>query len=82
MIEWKVASKRYGSLAVVENVSFCVKAGEYFALLGPSGAGKTTIIEMLLGSIQPPTGSLSVNSLPSTHLASRAAVGYLAENCR
>ena len=80
MIELNAATKRYGALAAVDNVSFSVKAGEYFALLGPNGAGKTTIVKMLLDFTQPTSGSLSVNGLPSTHTASRTAVGYLAEN--
>ena len=80
MIELNAATKRYGSLAAVDNVSFSVKAGEYFALLGPNGAGKTTIVKMLLDFTRPTSGSLSINALPSTHAASRIAVGYLAEN--
>jgi ABC-2 type transport system ATP-binding protein len=80
MIELNAATKRYGSLAAVDNVSFCVKAGEYFALLGPNGAGKTTIVKMLLDFTKPTSGNLSINGLPSTHAASRTAVGYLAEN--
>jgi ABC-type branched-subunit amino acid transport system ATPase component len=43
MIELSSATKRYGSLVAVDNISFSIKAGEYFALLGPNGAGKTTI---------------------------------------
>ena len=80
MIELNAATKRYGSLAAVDNVSFSVKSGEYFALLGPNGAGKTTIVKMLLDFTQPTSGTLSLNGLPSTNAASRAAVGYLAEN--
>jgi len=80
MIELYAVTKRYGSLVAVDNVSFCVKKGEYFALLGPNGAGKTTIVKMLLDFTKPSSGNLSVNGLPSTHAASRIAVGYLAEN--
>ena len=60
MIELNSVIKQYGSLAAVDNVSFSVKAGEYFALLGPNGAGKTTIVKMLLDFTQPTAGSLSV----------------------
>jgi ABC-2 type transport system ATP-binding protein len=81
MIELNSATKLYGSLTAVDNVSFSVKAGEYFALLGPNGAGKTTIVKMLLDFTKPTSGSLSVNGLPSTDAESRGAVGYLAENC-
>lgn len=80
MIELNITTKRYDSLTAVDNVSFNVKAGEYFALLGPNGAGKTTIVKMLLDFTQPTSGSLSLNGLPSTHAACRTAVGYLAEN--
>jgi ABC-2 type transport system ATP-binding protein len=77
MIELNTATKRYDSLAAVDNVSFSVKTGEYFALLGPNGAGKTTIVKMLLDFTRPISGSLSLNGLPSTHAACRTAVGYL-----
>lgn len=80
MIELHAATKRYGSLAAVDNVSFSVKAGEYFALLGPNGAGKTTIVKMLLDFTRPTAGTLSLNGLPSTQAACRTAVGYLSEN--
>jgi len=53
MIELNTVTKRYGSLAAVDNVSFSVKTGEYFALLGPNGAGKTTIVKMLLDFTRP-----------------------------
>ena len=80
MIELNAVTKRYGSLAAVDNVSFSVKAGEYFALLGPNGAGKTTIVKMLLDFTEPTSGSLSIKGLPSTNAASRTSIGYLAEN--
>jgi len=81
MIEVNAVTKRYGSLAAVDNVSFSVKTGEYFALLGPNGAGKTTIVKMLLDFTQPTLGSLSIKDLPSTNAACRIAIGYLSENC-
>jgi len=82
MIELNAVTKRYDSLAAVDNVSFSVEAGEYFALLGPNGAGKTTIVKMLLDFTRPTSGSLSLNGLPSTNPACRTAVGYLSENLR
>lgn len=81
MIELNAVTKRYGPVAAVDNVSFSVKAGEYFALLGSNGAGKTTIVKLLLDFTRPTAGSLSVNGLSSAQAASRNAVGYLAENC-
>lgn len=80
MIELNAVTKQYGSFTAVDNISFSVQTGEYFALLGPNGAGKTTIVKMLLDFTQPTSGSLSINSVPSTQAASRTAIGYLAEN--
>jgi ABC-2 type transport system ATP-binding protein len=80
MIALKNVTKRYDSLTAVDDVSFSVKAGEYFALLGPNGAGKTTIVKMLLDFTRPTSGSLSIAGIPSTQAACRTAIGYLAEN--
>jgi ABC-2 type transport system ATP-binding protein len=80
MIELKSVTKRYDSLTAVDNVSFSVKAGEYFALLGPNGAGKTTIVKMLLDFTRPTSGNLSLSGIPSTQAESRKSIGYLAEN--
>jgi ABC-2 type transport system ATP-binding protein len=82
VIELNSVNKRYGSLAAVDDVTFSVKAGEYFALLGPNGAGKTTIVRMLLDFGRPTSGSVLLNGLPSTDPACRRAVGYVAENHR
>ena len=82
MIELKGATKRYGSLTAVDNVSFSVKTGECFGLLGPNGAGKTTIVRMLLDLTRPTSGSLSINSFPSTIAVCRTGVGYLSEESR
>jgi ABC-2 type transport system ATP-binding protein len=82
VIELNNVTKRYGALAAVDDVSFFVKAGEYFALLGPNGAGKTTIVRMLLDFTRPTSGSLALNGRPSNDAECRRSVGYLAENHR
>jgi ABC-2 type transport system ATP-binding protein len=82
MIELPNVEKRYGSLVAVDHVSFSVKRGESFALLGPNGAGKTTIVKMLLDFTPPTAGTLTLNGISCLDAASRASVGYLAENNR
>ena len=49
-------TKRFGSVAAVNNLSFTVMPGQIFGLLGPNGAGKTTTIQLLLGLITPTSG--------------------------
>lgn len=53
-VEVKGLVKRFGRKVVVDDVSFQVKDGEFFVLLGPSGGGKTTILRMISG-LEPPT---------------------------
>ncbi len=61
MINLENATKRFGSKAVVDNVSFEIRKGELFGLLGPNGAGKTTTINMIIGGLTPESGSIKIN---------------------
>ncbi len=49
LIEFKNIKKRYGSKTVLSDVSFKIKEGEIFGLIGTSGSGKTTIFKILIG---------------------------------
>lgn len=51
-------TKYYGQFCAVNHVSFSVKSGEIFGLLGANGAGKSTTIQMLLGLTETDTGSI------------------------
>lgn len=53
-------TKRFGSFAAVNDISFRVAQGEIFAFLGPNGAGKSTTIKMLTTLLHPTSGSLTV----------------------
>ena len=63
VIEAQGLTKRYGSIAAVDNISFTVARGEIFGVLGPNGAGKTTTILMLLGLSEPTDGEALVMGL-------------------
>ena len=52
--------KNFGGFTAVSDVSFAVRAGESFSLLGPNEAGKSTTISMLSGLLQPSGGDASV----------------------
>jgi ABC-2 type transport system ATP-binding protein len=71
--------KRYGSFQAVDSLNLEIDAGEIVALLGPNGAGKTTTIKMLMGVLQPSTGTAEIGGLDC--FARRAevmrSVGYL-----
>jgi ABC-2 type transport system ATP-binding protein len=64
--------KRYGSLDAVADVSFQVQHGEIVGLLGPNGAGKTTTINMVLGVLQPSSGSVEIEGIDIAQRRSQA----------
>jgi ABC-2 type transport system ATP-binding protein len=53
-------TRQFGSFTAVNDVSFAIKTGEIFGLVGPNGSGKTTIIRMLCGIIPPTSGAIRV----------------------
>jgi ABC-2 type transport system ATP-binding protein len=56
MIELDQLVKKFGELTAVDRVSLTIARGEFFAVLGPNAAGKTTMIKMLAGLIKPTAG--------------------------
>jgi len=64
MIKMQNIEKSFGQHTVLSNVSFNVKQGEIFGLLGPSGAGKTTIINLATNQLKPDSGVKEVLAKP------------------
>src|SRR3954468_14810686 len=60
MIELQHVVKRFGDLTAVDDLSLLVHKGEFFAVLGPNAAGKTTTIRILTGLIKPSSGAARV----------------------
>ena len=60
MIELDQLVKKFGDLIAVNHVSLQLARGEFFALLGPNAAGKTTAIKLLAGLIKPTSGSARI----------------------
>lgn len=82
MIQVRELSKRYGTVAAIQEVSFSVAAGEVVGFLGPNGAGKTTTMRILCGCIGADTGSVQIDDLDVTEHPERvkAKIGYLPES--
>lgn len=53
-------TKKYGSLAAVNNLNLKIKSGEIFGFLGPNGAGKTTTIKLMTGLLKPTAGTVKI----------------------
>ncbi len=63
----------------VDNIDLDVRRGEVFGLLGPNGSGKSTTIKMLLGLLNPTSGTLAVFGKRPEHVKNKALIGYLPE---
>lgn len=68
-------------LCALDHVSYTVKAGEIFCLLGDNGAGKTTTINLFLGFIDPTEGTAFINGIDATKdpMAAKQYVAYLSD---
>lgn len=72
-------SKSYGKVEAVKEISFEVKEGEIFGIIGPDGAGKTTIFRILTTLLKPDSGEASVLGLDveADYIEIRPKVGYM-----
>ena len=78
-IEVHNLSKSYGKVQALDSVSFSVERGELFGLIGPDGAGKTTLFRLLTTLLNPDSGSAEVDGCDTAkdYLAIRSRVGYM-----
>ena len=83
MIEVSHLTRRYGDLTAVDDVSFVIGRGEVVGLLGHNGAGKTTIMKMMTGFLEPSGGTIRIDRLEIGRdtPAIQTRLGYLPENC-
>ena len=78
MIEFKDVHKKYGKLEVLKGVSFTIKDGGIFAILGPNGSGKTTSMKSFLGMVIPTKGDILFNGKSiKNQWAYREQISYL-----
>ena len=80
------ASKRFGGLQALADVSLSVQRGHIHGLIGPNGAGKTTCFNVITGLYQPDSGSFMLNGAPyspsAPHLVAQAGIARTFQNLR
>ena len=76
-VELSGASKRYGDVIAVDDVSLTINPGELIAMLGPNGAGKTTSIHLMLGMRNPTSGKARLFGLDPKDLKARSRIGVM-----
>ena len=62
MIEFQNVSIHFATQEVLTDVNFRISAGERIGIVGPNGAGKSTLFQLILGNLQPDTGTVTVDS--------------------
>ena len=75
-------TKIFNDNKAVNDLSLAIKEGEIYGLLGHNGAGKSTTINILLGFLQPDSGSATINNIDisSNYNEARKCIGYIPEN--
>jgi ABC-2 type transport system ATP-binding protein len=71
------ASKRYGEVQALRDVSLSIQPGEVVAMLGPNGAGKTTSISLMLGTRKPTSGAARLFGMSPRDLRARSKIGVM-----
>ena len=65
----------YGSVPVLENINLTIKAGSFTGIIGPNGGGKTTLLKIMLGLIEPWSGQVAIFGQNPVH--HRSSIGYV-----
>jgi len=77
-LEIENLSFQYGRTKIIDNASFSIQEGDFVALIGPNGGGKSTLLKLMLGLLSPTTGVIRIfgSQVPTRKIA----VGYVPQN--
>ena len=76
LLQFENVTKTYGSKTALDSVNFTVGKGKIVGLLGPNGSGKTTIMKLINGLIQPTSGNVLINGLKPS-VETKSMISYL-----
>jgi len=78
-IEIQQISKRFGKKVVLHDINLTIEQGQIYGFIGPSGAGKTTLVKMIVGMDEPDTGTIHVLNKKVPNLDLLQDIGYMAQ---
>ncbi len=76
MVKFSNVTKRFGQTPALEQVSFRIDPGEFVFLVGPSGAGKTTLIKLILRDFLPTEGEIEIGGIDLQKISKRKMPEY------
>src|SRR3954467_12815089 len=80
MIELSSVSKKFGTTVALHETDLSISARKTTVLIGPSGCGKSTILRLIIGLLEPTTGTIEIGGdrvLPTNPLTLRRRIGYV-----
>lgn len=83
-IEFRFVSFQYGDTPVLKNINFCIKENQFIYLVGASGAGKSTILDLILGFRDPFQGHILIDGIPLSSYDIRlwrTHISYVSQEC-
>lgn len=82
IIETFNLTKKYGQKVGCSEIYLSIDQGQIFGFLGPNGSGKSTLVKMLVGLLNPTSGSGKILDYPLGSIEARRKIGFLPENFR
>ncbi|TGB01435.1 ABC transporter ATP-binding protein [Halobacillus salinus] len=80
ILQLKNISQQFGERKILNHIEFDINKGEIFGLLGPSGAGKTTLVKMMTGTLVPTAGEVFMNGEKLPSLQQMSQYGFMAQS--
>ncbi len=79
IIESRDLTRNFGDFLAVDKLNLKIKRGEVFGFLGPTGAGKTTSISMMVGLLRPTSGEVLIDG-QDVHQVEKGTIGICPKN--
>ncbi|MCL6710272.1 ABC transporter ATP-binding protein [Pseudomonas sp. R2.Fl] len=81
MIEVKNLTKQYGDFRALDDVSLSIRKGEFVTLLGPSGSGKSSLLNLISGMTSPTSGTITIDGVDATNMpTNQRGLGMVFQN--